>query len=158
VVAPLAHLTDRWRPHVLTGADTINPNYYEASAFDTLRTEIRSGDVAIASSRRYRPFAHYLLPKDRWEELKASGQTRLALDEAGNFHLARLEPDVPEEAHALSRWLYAMLPRIDLPDLLKEVNDWTGFLGACTHLLSGESLRGNAVFPLLCWRPSWEPG
>jgi TnpA family transposase len=183
VVAPLAHLTDRWRPHVLTGAETINPNYYEASAFDTLRTEVRSGDVAIATSRRYRPFAHYLLPKDRWEELKASGQTRLALsddpqvylkqqqseihthltaiqndvkripgltlDEQGNFHLARLEPDVPEEARALSRYLYAMLPRIDLPDLLKEVNDWTNFLGACTHLLSGEPLRGNAIFPLL---------
>jgi hypothetical protein len=48
VVAPLAHLTDRWRPHVLTGADTINPNYYEAAAFDTLRTEVRSGDVAVA--------------------------------------------------------------------------------------------------------------
>jgi Tn3 transposase DDE domain len=135
------------------------------------------------SSRRYRPFAHELLPKERWEELKASGHTRLALsddpqvylkqqqteihthltaiqhdlagipgltlDEAGNFHLARLEPDVPEEARVLSRHLYAMLPRIDLPDLLTEVNDWTSFLGACTHLLSGESLHGSAIFPLL---------
>src|SRR5262249_55077756 len=73
----------------------------------------------------------------------------LTLDEQGNFHLARLEPDVPEEARVLSRYLYAMLPRIDLPDLLKEVNDWTNFLGACTHLLSGEPLRGNAIFPLL---------
>jgi hypothetical protein len=178
VVAPLAHLTDRWRPLVLMSDDTINPNYYEASALDTLRTEVRSGDVAVATSRRYRPFAHYLLPKERWEELKLGGHTRLALsddpqvylkqqqteihthltaiqndltgipgltlDEAGNFHLARLEPDVPEEARVLSRQLYAMLPRIDLPDLLTEVNDWTNFLGACTHLLSGEPLHGSA--------------
>jgi len=53
--APLAHVNERWRPYVVAGT-TINPNYYEAAAFEKLRAGLRSGDIAVADSRRYQPF------------------------------------------------------------------------------------------------------
>ncbi|WP_010648716.1 Tn3 family transposase [Oceanobacillus massiliensis] len=45
----------------------------------------------------------------------------------GKLHIQRLEKDVPEEAREFSLSLYAMLPRVKLPDLLMEVTNWTGF-------------------------------
>jgi hypothetical protein len=58
--APLSHLTGRWRKHALDG-ETITPNYYEAAAFESLKARVRSGDVAVSGSRRYRSFENYLL-------------------------------------------------------------------------------------------------
>jgi hypothetical protein len=62
ITAPLAHVNERWRPYVLSGT-TINPNYYEAAAFEKLRAGLRSRDIAVADSRRYQPFESYLIPK-----------------------------------------------------------------------------------------------
>lgn len=83
-VAPLAHLSDRWRRYALHG-ETINANYYEAAAFERLKAEVRSGDIAIAESRRYRPFDSYLLPKPYWQDLCQHGETRLAVTDAASY-------------------------------------------------------------------------
>lgn len=72
-MAPLAHLTDRWRPYALNGPQ-IDPTYYEAAAFDRLRGGLRSGDIAVAASRRYQAFESYLLPKAYWDQLCATGR------------------------------------------------------------------------------------
>jgi len=53
-------------------------------------------------------------------------------------HLGAL--DVPEGLRELRELTAAMLPRIDLPELLLEVHSWTGFLGAYVHA-SGEQTR-----------------
>ena len=66
--APLGHLTQRWRKHALEG-DKITQNYYEAAAFEALKGRVRSGDIAVTGSRRYRPFEHYLLPAAHFEQL-----------------------------------------------------------------------------------------
>jgi TnpA family transposase len=73
----------------------------------------------------------------------------LNVDRHGQLHLSRLEPAVPAAAVQLSRRLYARLPRIDLPDLLLEVMQGTGFLDQFTHLQSGTPLDGPAALPLL---------
>jgi TnpA family transposase len=182
VIAPLGHISDRWRRHTLQG-NTIQPAYYEAAACEALRSELRSGEVAVATSRRYRAFGHYLLPRVQWRELKATNATGLALDgnvrdylntkeqaihealqnlqrdldqipglnldKHGQLHLSRLEPAVPPAAVKLSRRLYRMLPRVDLPDLLLEVMRGTGFLDHFTHLQTGTPLDGAAALPLL---------
>jgi TnpA family transposase len=48
--------------------------------------------------------------------------------------------EVPESVVELRRLTAAMLPRIDLPELLLEVHAWTGFLHAYVHV-SGEDTR-----------------
>lgn len=181
-IAPLGHISERWRRHAIQG-NRINPAYYEAAACETLRGELRAGTVAVATSRRYRAFGHYLLPRAQWQALKVAEQTGLALggdaraylnaqeqaiheellalqrdldqlpglsvDRHGQLHLSRLEPAVPAAAVQLSRRLYARLPRIDLPDLLLEVMQGTGFLDQFTHLQAGTPLDGPAALPLL---------
>ena len=65
----------------------INPNYYELAAFDRLRDGLRSGDIAVAGSRRYRSFEEYLMPLDDWERLKKQGETDLALPDDPQVYL-----------------------------------------------------------------------
>jgi len=63
------------------------------------------------------------------------GRMRLSVE-----HLDAL--DIPESLTELRELTAAMLPRIDLPELLLEVHAWTGFLRACVHV-SGEQTRMN---------------
>ena len=56
-----------------------------------------------------------------------NGRARLVVD-----HLDAL--DEPDGLVALRATAQAMLPRVDLPELLLEVHAWTGFLDAYTHL------------------------
>jgi len=180
--APLGHVTERWRRHVLDGT-TIHPNHYEAAAFDQLRAGLRSGDIAVTESRRYRPFASYLLPRDHWDQLCTSGASRLAIttdahaylaERAEQIHtqltalqadlgpasglsvavdgtlaLARLEAAVPLTAKLVSQRLYRLTPRMDLVDVLREVNLWTGFLDCATHQTTGLPLTADEVLPVL---------
>jgi hypothetical protein len=55
------------------------------------------------------------------------GRPRLSVDKLGAL-------DEPESLSWLRRTTAAMLPPIDLPDLLFEVHAWTGFLHAFTHV------------------------
>ncbi|MGI8846886.1 MAG: Tn3 family transposase [Candidatus Dormibacteria bacterium] len=59
--------------------------------------------------------------------IKQNGRTRLIVDNLG----AQGES---ESLVWLRRTSQAMLPRVDLPDLLLEVHAWTGFLNAYVHL------------------------
>ncbi len=85
--APLDHLGDRWRRHVLHGRK-INANNYEAAAFEALKDGLRSGDLFVLGSHRYRSFESYLLAKDRWHELRATGKTRLVMTMTAQEYIA----------------------------------------------------------------------
>ncbi|MFA7764358.1 Tn3 family transposase [Streptomyces sp. NRRL S-448] len=60
------------------------------------------------------------------------GRARLSVDKLGAL-------GEPESLTVLKKATGAMLPRIDLPDLLFEVHAWTGFLDAFTHVSTRES-------------------
>ena len=98
--APLGHLTQRWRKHALEG-DTITPNYYEAAAFEALKGRVRSGDVAVSGSRRYRPFENYLLPPAHFEQLAEKQQTRLAVNSDAEAYLAAKQQEILQKLTAL---------------------------------------------------------
>ncbi len=177
LIAPLGHLTERWRKHALQG-EQIAPNYYEAAAFEALKGRVRSGDIAVGGSRRYRAFEGYLLSQPHFEQLVQKEQTRLAvtdtpeaylktiqreiaekltaleesigkvegslcLDDKGKLYLPPLEKEIPAEVERLRPQVYAMLPQVTLPDLLLELDNWTGFLRPFTHLTSGDAPVGE---------------
>src|SRR6266852_9327725 len=100
VHAPLGHLTGRWRKHALEG-DTITPNYYEAAAFEALKGRVRSGDVAVSGSRRYRPFEHYLLPAADFEQLTEKQQTRLVVNKDAEGYLVAKQQEIFHKLTAL---------------------------------------------------------
>jgi len=84
---------------------------------------------------------------------------RLEPDRSGKFrlHLAPLEA-VPEPASlvALRELVARMMPRVDLPEVLLEVDAWTGYLGEFTHTaMSGRDL-GCGTYPRR-WRRCSSP-
>jgi TnpA family transposase len=68
-----------------------------------------------------------------------------SLTEAG-LKVAPIRREQRDRAKALSRRLYALVPRIRITDLLAEVNGWTGFAGRFTHFRTGEA---DAQLPAL---------
>lgn len=80
---------------------------------------------------------------DRLDEAGDDAKVRVepAADGRMRLSVARLQAlDVPENLTELRERTQAMLPLIDLPDLLLEVHAWTGFLDGYTHV-SGERAR-----------------
>jgi hypothetical protein len=100
LIAPLGHLTERWRKHALKG-DEIAPNYYEAAAFETLKGRVRSGDIAVGGSRRYRAFEGYLLPQAHFDQLASANQTRLAVTNEAQAYLDSMQREIAEKLVAL---------------------------------------------------------
>jgi len=91
-VAPLKHITRRrWRKQVYQDDGKLNPNYYELAAFGKLRARLRSGDIAVTDSLRYRDFEGYLLSPAVWKYLKDHQQTRLALDGDADTYLGHCQ-------------------------------------------------------------------
>src|SRR5919199_3448099 len=60
------------------------------------------------------------------------------VDKKGELHLTALDAVVPDAAKQLQRRLERRIPLISLPDLLNEVDRWTGCFRHFTHLVSGE--------------------
>ena len=73
----------------------------------------------------------------------ASVQIVPAADGRARLSVERFEAlEKPASLLALRKQVQAMLPRVDLPDLLMEVHAWTGFLDAYQHV-SGADVRMN---------------
>jgi hypothetical protein len=65
---------------------------------------------------------------DRLEHVRITGD---------GLRISPLKAATPEEAEALAERLYATVPAVRITDLLAEVDRWTGFSAAFTHLHSG---------------------
>jgi len=102
VEAPLDHVTERWRRLVFEGR-RLNAAFYELAAFEALKEGLRSGDLYVLGSRRYASFESYLLPRDRWTQLKTDGQTRLTLTSTAEVYLERQGQRVNELLRTLHR-------------------------------------------------------
>ncbi len=74
------------------------------------------------------------------EHSDADEQAPPTVDAQGRLRLDKLAPqESPDELTELARRCQAMLPRVDLPDLIMEVHGWTGCLDAYTHLSEAEA-------------------
>jgi TnpA family transposase len=63
----------------------------------------------------------------------------------GVLKVTPLTNAVPPEAHALTRQVSAMLPRIKITDLLMEVDAWTGFSRHFVHLRNGDTATERTI-------------
>ncbi|MDA8353018.1 MAG: Tn3 family transposase [Firmicutes bacterium] len=77
--APLEFLPDRWLPYVMDDQGRINKVYYEMATMTELHNRIRSGDVSVVGSRQHKDFEEYLVSKEEWEQVRATGNVRLAV-------------------------------------------------------------------------------
>lgn len=73
---PLRFVRQRWAAFVMDDRK-INRQYYELCVLDELRLALRSGDIWVEGSRKYRDLEEYLLPKAVWREKLAELPLRL---------------------------------------------------------------------------------
>jgi Tn3 transposase DDE domain len=181
--APMALVTEPWRPYIREPSGAISRRYYELCTLWQLRSALRAGDVWVAHSRRYADPATYLIPATEWPHRRpevirqtgtpADGEQRLQQREAEletaltqvERLLARKDSDLrvedkrlvltpreaetrPASAAALAEQITARLPRVDLSDLLIEVDTWAHFSTHLVHVANGEALR-PAFLPYL---------
>ena len=62
-----------------------------------------------------------------------------------DLKISPLKAVTPEEAEALADRLYGMMPSVRITSLLADVDRWTGFSGAFTHLHSGQPADDRRV-------------
>ncbi|MEG2508635.1 MAG: Tn3 family transposase, partial [Chryseobacterium sp.] len=168
---PSSFIRKRWEELVFTENGT-DRKFYELCIFSELKNHLRSGDLWVQGSRQYKDFEDYLIPADRFTEMRDQNQIPLDVTlDVEEFLSERMEilsnkiqivckliesnelPDtsiindrikikplentVPEEAEILGKKIYGLLPLIKITDLLKEVDQWTGFTDRFIHLKSG---------------------
>ncbi|MGL6129055.1 Tn3 family transposase, partial [Chryseobacterium artocarpi] len=171
---PSSFIRKRWEELVFTENGT-DRKFYELCIFSELKNHLRSGDLWVQGSRQYKDFEDYLIPADRFTEMR--DQNQVPLDVALNVEkflsermellsnkiqivckliesnelpdssiindrikIKPLENTVPEEAEVLGKKIYSLLPLIKITDLLKEVDQWTGFTDKFIHLKSGNKV------------------
>lgn len=64
---------------------------------------------------------------------------------SGRLKITPLDNAVPDEAEALLRTAYALLPHLKITELLMEVDDWTGFTRHFTHLKNEEEASDRSL-------------
>jgi TnpA family transposase len=169
--ARLDFVAAKWKPYVVDGKGKINYRYYELCTLWELRGALRAGNLWIEGSRRYANPESYLIPPERWPNLRTEvcqmlrtpedAEVRLAarqaeletllkqMDEAmgkavpapgnlriesGNLVVPRLKAEeLPDSVTELEDLVLARLPRIELTDLLIEVDSWVNFTDAFEH-------------------------
>jgi len=76
--APTTFIKKRWEKLVITDAG-MDRRYYELCALSELKNALRSGDIWVQGSRQFKNFDDYLVPKDKFTALKATGGLSLAI-------------------------------------------------------------------------------
>lgn len=74
--ALIAFIPASWRKVVITSAG-IDRKYYEFCALNELKGALRSGDIWVKGSRRYKNFDDYLIPKKEFDKLIQNHQLPL---------------------------------------------------------------------------------
>ncbi len=173
--SPSAFIDTKWRAHVVdTSRGRFDRRAFELCAAYELRTALRAGRVWVPGSRRHADPSNLLLPDDQWNaarfeftravEQPVDGNQRLdALareqaellkrlaherDTTSQTELTDDDADTDQDSGRLRKLIEQRLPEVDLPELLIEVDAWTGFTEHLTPL-SGNRRRSSDMPCLL---------
>lgn len=96
----------------------------------TIRDSVRSGDLFVRESKKYNSFDNYLIDNtevsDINESLSFINQLKQIIDIPTDFDLNR---DIEQDDKSnFSNKIYSYFPKISMPEMLYEVNEWTNFL------------------------------
>ncbi len=100
--APRGFVRPRWERHVFTN-EGIDQRFYETCVLSELGKSLRSGDLSVTGSRRYRDFDDYLLPAQTYSAMRTAG-----------LPLA-IELDAEKYLSERSELLHAEFLRVDRP-------------------------------------------
>jgi TnpA family transposase len=113
---PTGFVKPRWEPHVFDEDGNIDRTGFEACVLSELKDGLRSGDVYVGGSNRFRDFEDYLLPQEAWEKMRFSGDPPVAVNPDLDAYLAERDELLHEELSKVSR----LLPKGELPGVRLE--------------------------------------
>lgn len=89
--APLGFIKPRWASLVISD-DAVDRRFYEICVLSELKNSLRSGDIWVQGSRQFRDFEDYLLPPEKFANLKQSKELPIAVESDCDKYLsARLD-------------------------------------------------------------------
>jgi TnpA family transposase len=147
-IATLAALRDRLRSADIwvDGSKSFRPideHLMPRSTFDAMKEENRlglgvqgDGAARLAEARQMLDFN-----LKRLAHRARSGKLEGVRLEAGTLIVTPTAGEVPAAAEELNAEISDMYPMVEVPDLLKEVHDWTGFADHFTHVRTGDVPR-----------------
>lgn len=100
--APTAFIKARWKPLVIQDQG-IDRRFYEICALSELKNLLRSGDIWVKGSRQFRDFEDYLLPQDRFGQMKSNGTLPVAVDTRCDKYLAARLLHVEQQLAAVNK-------------------------------------------------------
>jgi len=106
--------------------------------------------AAPATAEEYLPERRDLLER-RFSEVAAKAAVDNLEDvriKGEELKITPLKAATPEEAETLTDRLYRMLPTVRITSLLAEVDRWTDFSNAFTHLHSGSPADDRRTLPI----------
>ena len=166
--APLDIVNRAWRRLVLSNDGDVDRSAYTLCALDRLQDSLRRRDLSVAASDRWSDPRTKLLHGEQWRAKRGQICRSLKrpldperilprlceeLDEAYRKTLEHLpdneerplrlsnldKVEEPESLLRLREQVSARLPRVDLPELLLEIHQRTGFADAFTHISEAQS-------------------
>ena len=147
-IATLAALRDRLRSADIwvDGSRSFRPideHLMPRSTFTTMKDEDRLGlgvhGDGVAWLTEARQMLNFNLK--RLVHRARTGKLEGIRLEAGTLIVTPTAGEVPAAAEELNAEISDMYPMVEVPDLLREVHDWTGFADHFTHVRTGDSPR-----------------
>jgi TnpA family transposase len=100
--APFDFIPKRFQGHVIDKNGNIDKTYYELATLTKLKDYIRSGDVYVSGSRKYKDLEEYFVTEPEWAIAKETG-TQLAVPLSAEEYLADRKRVLTERLHWLSK-------------------------------------------------------
>jgi TnpA family transposase len=147
-LATLAALRDRLRSAdvCVDGSRSFRPideHLMPRSTFTTMKEEDRLGLGVQGDGAAWLAEARQMLDFNlkRLAHRARSGKLEGVRLEAGTLIVTPVAGEVPATAEELKAEISDMYPMVEVPDLLREVHDWTGFADCFTHVRTGDNPR-----------------
>jgi TnpA family transposase len=147
-IATLAALRDRLRSAEVwvNGSRSFRPideHLMPRSTFTTMKEGDRLGLGVQADGAQWLAEARQILDFNlkRLAHRARSGKLEGVRLEAGTLIVTPIAGEVPAAAEELNAEISDMYPMVEVPDLLREVHDWTGFADHFTHVRTGDIPR-----------------
>jgi len=111
--------------------------------FDTMKGEGRLGLGVQGDGAQWLAEARQMLDfnLNRLAHRARSGKLESVRLEAGNLTVTPIAGEVPAAVEDLNAEISDMYPLVEVPDLLREVHEWTGFADLFTHVRTGDVPR-----------------
>ena len=121
----------------------IDEHLMPRSTFATMKEEDRLGLGVVGDGAAWLSEARHVLDFNlkRLAYRARTGQLEGVRLEGGTLIVTPTASDVPAAAEELNVEISEMYPLVEVPDLLRDVHDWTGFVDQFTHVRTGDAPR-----------------